>query len=53
MSGFISNHNTVWEYPRPYMVTHVNVLGMSMDQKLPKIPGMNCIKIGHRKTDSQ
>ena len=38
MSGFISNHNTVWEYPRPYMPTHVNVLGMAMDQELPKIP---------------
>ena len=38
MSGFVSNHNTVWEYPRPYMPTHVNVLGMSMDHELPKIP---------------
>ena len=41
ISGMLILHNDVWEYPRPYTRTFINVLGMNLKEdpgEIPEVP---------------
>lgn len=40
ISGMLILHNDVWEFPRPYPRTFINILGLNIKQDPGPIPGV-------------
>ena len=47
ISGMLILHNDVWEYPRPYPRTFINVLGMNLEEDPGEIPEVKRTQFGN------